>query len=238
MLDDNLNREKISVMIGSARFNTEKEFKDFMKSKIEDNFLIDSVRTAEKSVIGGKRIDLHILDSLTKREPLIIIGLKTVNYTPQLSPDHIEAFHKECQAMNTLYGVLMTETEVHFYEYKKIGEQTEVKEIEEIRPLNHIDAEFGREITPEKLRDFLISRKKTVIALILLLILILATSLARGNICKTTGPVKGEVNSKGEKIYYLPESPGYNNRTTGDQKGERRFCDEGSAIDSGWVKSK
>ncbi|MBU0706282.1 hypothetical protein KJ657_03325 [Patescibacteria group bacterium] len=234
MLEDNLNKKKLTEMIGDARFNTPEEFKDFLKDKIQENFLIDHKRTLVKKMPEAKRFDLHILDNLTKREVLIVIGLKTVSATPQITPEDIEVFHKDCQAVQALYGVLMTETEVYFYEYKKEGPT----KIPEIQPLNYIDAEFERKMTPKKYKDYLIAHKYWVIAIVLIVILMIASSLAQAKICKTSGPIKAEVKSTGEKVYFLPETTGYSGRTTGDQPGERRYCDEKDAISDGFKLTK
>jgi len=234
MLDDNLNKKKLAEMIGDARFNSPEEFKNFLKEKIEENFVIDHKRTAVHFAAEAHRYDLRILDDMTKREVLMVIGLKTENTTPQLTPEDIAAFHKDCKALQARYGVLMTESEVYFFEYTDKGPV----EIQDIQPLNYIEAEFERKLTPQKIKDYLISKKYWVIAGGLLLALLLASSLANAQICKTSGPIKAEVRSDGQKMYYLPTTPGYNGRTTGDQPGERRYCEERDAKGDGFVLAK
>ncbi|MFH0838289.1 MAG: hypothetical protein V1880_03425 [Patescibacteria group bacterium] len=234
MLEDNLNKKKLAEMIGDAKFNTPEEFKNFLKDKVQEHLLIDDKRTLVKKMPEAKRFDLHILDNLTRREVLIVIGLKTVSATPKLTPEDIEMFHKDCQAVSAPYGVLMTETEVYFYEYKKEGPA----EIPDIQPLNYIDAEFGRKMTPQKYKDYLIAHKYWVIAIGLIVILMIASSLAQAQICKTSGPIKAEVKSTGEKVYFLPETAGYSGRTTGDQPGERCYCEEKDAVSDGFKLAK
>ena len=48
-------------------------------------------------------------------------------------------------------------------------------------------------------------------------------------------PIKGNVNSRGEKIYHTPwTSPWYDKTRVSIEKGERWFCDEADAIKAGW----
>ena len=149
MLDDNLNRGKLAKMIGAARFETAEELMNELEEPIQKNFFIDEERTAQKVHEDAKRADLHILDAISRLEILIVIGFKTVKDSPKLSDEDIQAFHKECKKLKSLYGVLLTETETHFYEYKKEGPA----EIKEIQPFNYIDAEFEDHMTPQKYQD-------------------------------------------------------------------------------------
>lgn len=235
MLDDNLNKAKLVKMIGTMRFETAESFKDSLEEPIQKNFLIaDEERLGGKSHETEKRADLYILDKLTNREVLINIGFKVVKDSPELTNDDIQAFHTECQKLKSQYGVLMTETEVHFYEYAA-GQPTEIKDIQ---PLNYIDAEFEDHMTPQKYKDWAISKKFWLLGAALIIIFIIAGSLAQAQRCKTSGPIKAEVRSDGQKMYYLPETTGYENRTTGDQPGEQRYCNEQDAIDDGFTLAK
>jgi hypothetical protein len=231
MLDDNLNKRKLAEMIGAARFNTPQEFKDFLNEKLQENFLIDEKRMKVKELPEAKRVDIHIMDDMTKREVLLAIGLRTAKDTPQMNTKDIAGFHASCQAVNALFSVLMTETDVYFFEYKKQGPV----EISDIKPLNYIEAEFERNMTPQKYKDLLIAKRKWVFAAGIVVALLIAYSLAQAQICKTSGEIKGEVKSSGEMVYYLPETSGYEQRTTGDQPGERRFCKEKDAIKAGFT---
>lgn len=47
-------------------------------------------------------------------------------------------------------------------------------------------------------------------------------------------PIKGNISSKGERIYHAPWSPWYSRTKISLEKGERWFCDEGEAIEAGW----
>ncbi len=47
-------------------------------------------------------------------------------------------------------------------------------------------------------------------------------------------PIKGNINSKGERIYHAPWSPWYAKTKLSVEKGERWFCDEGEALAAGW----
>lgn len=243
MLDDNLNIKRLNEIIGSARFENPTNFKDFLKPHLLQHLALKARRVIATPKNEKGRYDLQIFDSLTNRETLLMIGLKTVNNTPQLTAEDISVFQEDCKAVQALFGCLMTETEAHFYEFKyeiKKGLviKTDVTEIPEIRPLNHIDAEFERVWNWQKVQDLLLSRKKTAIAVLLIIILLIASNLAQNSICKESGAVKGEVNSQGAKIYYTPETPGYKGRTTGDQPGERRFCSADDAEDDGFTKAK
>ena len=51
--------------------------------------------------------------------------------------------------------------------------------------------------------------------------------------CKGTG-VKGNISADGDRIYHVPGSTGYAATVIDESKGERWFCTEHDAIDSGW----
>ena len=50
--------------------------------------------------------------------------------------------------------------------------------------------------------------------------------------------IKGNINSKGVKIYHVPGQQYYDETVITPSKGERYFCTEQEAIDAGWRKSK
>jgi len=50
--------------------------------------------------------------------------------------------------------------------------------------------------------------------------------------------IKGNINSKSEKIYHLPEQRYYAQTVIDPAKGERMFCTEEEAIAAGWRKSR
>ena len=63
----------------------------------------------------------------------------------------------------------------------------------------------------------------------------LSISLGNAKQCELNGPIKAEIRSTGEKMYFLPETSGYSSRITGDQPGERRYCKEKDAQADGFV---
>lgn len=234
MLDDILSKKELTEMIGEDRFASEEEFKTALHSKLQEALVVEDNRIGQEAVKDLKRFDLYVYDSLTKRETLVVIGLKTVSMSPTLTAEDVQKFQEKCKKMGAVYGVLMTETEIHIYEFK----DGQITEVEETRPLNHVDYEFSRVMTTQKWKDLLISRKAWVIAGAVVVLLMILSGVFKSASCKTSGPIKAEVNSSGEKVYYLPESSGYDNRITGDQEGERRFCEEKDAQDAGWTLAK
>lgn len=50
--------------------------------------------------------------------------------------------------------------------------------------------------------------------------------------------IKGNINSKGEKIYHLPGQRNYDITVITPSRGERWFCTEQEAVAAGWRKSK
>ncbi|MBI2598647.1 thermonuclease family protein [Candidatus Curtissbacteria bacterium] len=50
--------------------------------------------------------------------------------------------------------------------------------------------------------------------------------------------IKGNISTSGEKIYHLPGQRYYDKTVVDESKGEKWFCTEGEAQDSGWRKSK
>lgn len=58
---------------------------------------------------------------------------------------------------------------------------------------------------------------------------------SKTGIASTTCVIKGNINSKGEKIYHTPWSSRHYEQTKIDTgKGERWFCDEAEAVAAGW----
>lgn len=56
---------------------------------------------------------------------------------------------------------------------------------------------------------------------------------------KCNGPViKGNINSKGQKIYHTERSGQYMRVIIEENKGERYFCSEEEAVAAGWVAAK
>jgi len=50
-------------------------------------------------------------------------------------------------------------------------------------------------------------------------------------------PIKGNINSSGEKIYHIPGGSYYNNTVIDLSASERWFCNEAEAVSAGWRKS-
>ena len=49
-----------------------------------------------------------------------------------------------------------------------------------------------------------------------------------------TCQIKGNINSRGEKIYHIPGAAGYGSTRIDEKKGERWFCSVEEAIAAGW----
>ena len=241
MTEDNLTKEKLLKHIGKNRFEDEEKFKDFLKPKIKEILAIPYDRLGEESASLSSddiRYDIYVYDKETLRDTLILIGLKTINKYPKLTSEDIEKFHSFCLDSNALYGALITEAECLFFEYKKTESGTDINNVDQIPPLNHIDYEYEKDITPEKLMHMAQNKKWFLIAIGLLIFLLIFINISRAFFCASSGPIKADVTKDGQKIYYLPDSPGYKNITIGDQPGERHFCNEQDAVDKGWVKAK
>ena len=50
--------------------------------------------------------------------------------------------------------------------------------------------------------------------------------------------IKGDVTSKGERIYHVPGGDDYDRTRIDPSKGERWFCSEIAAQSSGWRRSR
>ena len=50
--------------------------------------------------------------------------------------------------------------------------------------------------------------------------------------------IKGNISSKGQKIYHIPGNLNYEKTKINENKGERWFCSEEEAKMNGWRKSK
>lgn len=55
---------------------------------------------------------------------------------------------------------------------------------------------------------------------------------------RSQGLIKGNINSKGEKIYHMPGQQHYNQTQINPEKGERFFETEEEALEAGWRKAK
>lgn len=66
------------------------------------------------------------------------------------------------------------------------------------------------------------------------------TTTAKPPATQQTGAcnIKGNINSKGEKIYHLPGQQHYADTVISPGKGERWFCSEADAQNAGWRRSK
>lgn len=65
------------------------------------------------------------------------------------------------------------------------------------------------------------------------------TNTVLGNNTQTSGClIKGNISSKGEKIYHVPGQKYYEKTKIEPEKGEMWFCSENEAESSGWRKSK
>ena len=58
------------------------------------------------------------------------------------------------------------------------------------------------------------------------------------NLDKKECYIKGNISSKGQKIYHLPGNLSYEETKINENKGERWFCSEQEAKMNGWRKSK
>ena len=240
MTDDKITKEELFKYIGKNRFDTEQEFKDFIKPKIKDILAIPKDRIGEEpgdTASDDNRFDIYIYDKETLSEILILIGLKVSRKYPQLTGDDIEKFNSFCMDKKVMYSALLNEAECHFFRYRKTEASVDIVEIDEIPPLNHIDYESEKEISPKKVIDFLKSRKIFIATVIVVLLVILLLKMTAGVFCASGGSIKGDIKD-GKKIYYLPDASGYAGIEIGDQKGERRFCTEQDAIDNGFVNSQ
>jgi hypothetical protein len=241
MLDDNLTKGKLLKIIGDKRFDTEKDFKDFIKPKIKDILAIPKDRLGEEAESGSfddSRSDIYVYDKETLHDNLIIIGLKAVRHSPQFSTDDFEKFHSYCMDSKALYSVLMSETECYLFRYKKKETTIDIMEVNEIPPLNHIDYEYWKQLTPEKIINMAWYNKWLVFGVGLFLVLSILIGLIHGIYCSVSGPIKGNISKDGQKTYYVPGSSGYNNIVIGDQPGEQRFCSEQAAINGGWKSGR
>lgn len=50
--------------------------------------------------------------------------------------------------------------------------------------------------------------------------------------------IKGKITTSGQHIYYLPSHHAYAKQVVVPSRGEKMFCTEGDAQESGWVRAK
>jgi hypothetical protein len=50
--------------------------------------------------------------------------------------------------------------------------------------------------------------------------------------------IKGNINGKGERGYYMPGTRGYGQTQVDESRGERWFCSEDEAREAGWRPSR
>jgi len=235
MQEDKITKQKLLKYIGKNRFDTEEEFRDFIKPRIKEMLSVPKERVGGQSgdiSSDDNRYDIYIYDKETLREIVVLIGLKISRKYPTVSGDDIEKFNSFCMDKKVMYSVLMNETECRFFRYQKTETSVSAVEINEIPPLNHIDYEFSKIVTPEKAVDFLKSRKAFLAAVGVALLAILLIKMMTGVFCAAGGSVKGVIRN-GNKEYYTQDSSGYKNI-----KADQRFCSEENAIDNGFEKVK
>jgi hypothetical protein len=65
---------------------------------------------------------------------------------------------------------------------------------------------------------------------------------AGGEASSSTAPegcrIKGNINSRGVKIYHTPASPWYDQTTVNESRGQRWFCTEAEAVAAGWRSAR
>jgi endonuclease YncB( thermonuclease family) len=60
------------------------------------------------------------------------------------------------------------------------------------------------------------------------------TGTAPSRVASSVCVIKGNINSKGERIYHTPASPWYDRTTVDESRGQRWFCSEAEARAAGW----
>lgn len=65
-------------------------------------------------------------------------------------------------------------------------------------------------------------------------IMLTSDAIAQSGSCN----IKGNVNTRGERIYHLPGQKYYEETEISASHGERWFCSEEEARDAGWRRSK
>ncbi|KKC39433.1 hypothetical protein WH87_04270 [Devosia epidermidihirudinis] len=71
-------------------------------------------------------------------------------------------------------------------------------------------------------------------ALLIAAALLLSCAAAQKNGCN----IKGNINTRGERIYHVPGQRYYNDTKISASHGERWFCTEAEARAAGWRRSK
>ena len=77
-------------------------------------------------------------------------------------------------------------------------------------------------------------RSALVAAALMLILLATAISAAESDACN----IKGNVNTRGERIYHVPGQRYYDKTRISAAHGERWFCSEEEARAAGWRKSR
>lgn len=241
MIDDNLTQQKLKKMIGAQRFETKEDFKDYLKPLLADALVVPKDHIKEESERDEKddnRFDLFIYDKAAEHELLLIIGLKTEKDVPHFSDNDMDAFRSYCRYTKAHYGVLMNESEYHFYQINKGEAATDIVEIDKLPPLNYVEYEAEKEMGSKELIYKILLHKWVFIGFSIFVLMLLFLSLYRSVHCRTSGLIKTNIDKDGIGTYYLPDSKEYDKIETGDVPGERHFCNESEAVELGWKKSQ
>ena len=75
-------------------------------------------------------------------------------------------------------------------------------------------------------------------SLLLLTLLLGAAPAAAQTSSGAQCPIKGNISSKGERIYHPPGCRYYNSTLIDPKRGERWFCSEQEAVAAGWRRTK
>ena len=80
--------------------------------------------------------------------------------------------------------------------------------------------------------------KKTLLITTLILLVVGVAGCSGNSVSNTDCDIKGNISSSGEKIYHVPGCASYDKTVISSEKGEKWFCSEEDAKESGWRKAK
>jgi len=152
--------------------------------------------------------------------------------------DHIRQYRYK---INTIMGrdAVKYENKMYFIDGK-------VEKVEEIKKNNNVILDKNERNTVLLRQEEYNKSKKTGIFKnfyksklfwLLTAVIIIGIIASAYLILKPECRIKGNISTKGEKIYHTIDCPNYDNTIINSDKGEKWFCSEAEAIKAGWRKA-
>ena len=160
-------KKDILKLIENQKFNSEKEFEEFITPrlvelfKIKPNQIKNQATTTSFDYTLSNRADIVVTnDDPNFKKDLLVIELKLAKSVEKYKDSNytgaVKQLHKYCQDVRSLYGILLTDETCFIYVYRYLNKNQEFRRIEtdRIPNMRRIEDRATREV----LFDFVIRK--------------------------------------------------------------------------------